>query len=183
MFTSWANQRKIDPVKASPNVIADFLIYLFRDKSYQVSTIKGYRSMISNLLKFRSKMNVGKHPIISELIKSFQMQRPVNRSLAPKWDRAFVLAYLCKDPFESMNKSSLFHLSIKTSFLLIMSTARQVSESYAFAIDEEHFRFSSVDCSLTLRTQVGFLAKIQLPDKAPVYYNSKAFKYMSGSSL
>ena len=80
VFTSWANQRKIDPIKASPNVIADFLIYLFRDKNCQVSTIKGYRSMI------RSKMNIGKHPIISELIKSFQMQRPIT---CPKMGSSF----------------------------------------------------------------------------------------------
>ena len=55
----------------------------------------------------------------------------------------------------------------KTSFLLTIATARHVSEIHAFAIDEEHFRFSSVDGSLILRTQVGFLAKNQLPDKAP----------------
>ena len=120
VFTSWANHRKINPIKVSPNVIADFLIYLLRDKNCRVSTIKGNRSMISNTLKFRSKMNIGKPPIISELTNSFQMQRPVNRSLAPKWDLAFVLTYLCKDPFELMNKSSLFHLSIKTSFLFTM---------------------------------------------------------------
>ena len=32
VFTSWANQRKIDPIKASPNVITDFLMHLFGDK-------------------------------------------------------------------------------------------------------------------------------------------------------
>ena len=95
VFTSLANQRKIDPVKTSPNLTAHFLICLFRDKNCQVSIIKANRSVISNTLKFRSKMNIGKDPIISELIKSFQMQRPV-----PKWDLAFVLTYLCKDPFE-----------------------------------------------------------------------------------
>ena len=130
VFTSWANQRKIDPIKATPNVIADFLIYLFRDKNCQVSMIKGYRFMISNTLKFRLEMNIGKHPVISELIKSFQMQRPVNRSLAPKWDLAFVLTYLCKDPFETMNNSSLFHLSIKTSFLLTMVTQPDLSVKF-----------------------------------------------------
>ena len=95
------------------------------------------------------------------------MQRPVNRSLALKWDLAFVLTYLCKDSFEPMNKSSLLHLSIKKSFLFTMATARRASEIHAFTIDEEHFRFSFVDGSLILRTQVDFLVKNQLPDKAP----------------
>ena len=48
-----------------------------------------------------------------------------------------------------------------------MATDRRVSEIHAFAFAKEHFRFSSVDGSLTRRTQVGFLAKNQLPDKAP----------------
>ena len=91
----------------------------------EIRIVKLARSKVTDLwyltLKFRSKMNIGKHLIISELIKSFQKQRPVSRSLAPKWDLAFVLTYLYKDPFESMNKSSLFHLSIKTSFLLTMA--------------------------------------------------------------
>ena len=60
--------------------------------------------------------------------------------------------------FETMNKSTLFHLPIKTSFLLTVGTARHVSEILAFAIDEEHFRFSSVDGSPTLRTQVGLFS-------------------------
>ena len=47
-----------------------------------------------------------------------------------------------------MNKSSLLHLSMKPSFLLAMATARNVSEIHAFAINEEYFRFSSVDGSL-----------------------------------
>ncbi|MCG7878355.1 MAG: site-specific integrase [Candidatus Thiodiazotropha taylori] len=167
IFASWADKRKINPSKATPDIIADFLIYLFKDKNCQVSTIKGYRSMISNTLKFSSYFDIGNDPVLSELIKSFQTQRPVNRPLAPKWDLAFVLTFLCKEPYEPLNAASLIHLSMKTAFLLTMATARRVSEVHAFAMDKEHLRFSSVDGSLTVRTQVGFLAKNQLPSKAP----------------
>ena len=151
----------------SPTVIADFLIFLFRDKKCQVSTIKGYRSTISNTLKFKSGYDIGSHPIISELIKSFETQRPVERSLAPKWDLSLVLSHICKAPFEPLHEASLLHLSMKTAFLLTMATARRVSEVHAFAIDKEHFRFSNIDGSLIIRTQVGFLAKNQLPTRAP----------------
>ena len=167
IFTSWASKRKINPSKATPDIIADFLIYLIKDKNCQVSTIKGYRSMISNTLKFSSNLDIGNDPVLSELIKSFNMQRPVNRPLAPKWDLAFVLSCLCKEPYEPLSTASLIHLSMKTAFLLTMATARRVSEIHAFSIDKELLRFSSVDGSVTLRTQVGFLAKNQLPFKAP----------------
>ena len=62
--------------------------------------------------------------ILSELIKSFAKQRPVDRSLAPKWDLAFVLSHMCKAPFEPLVKASLFHLSVKTVFLVTLARAK-----------------------------------------------------------
>ena len=167
IFRDWANQRKIDPIQATPQIVADFLTFLFSVKKCQVSTIRGYRSTISNTLKYRTGYNFGSHPVLSELIKSFAKQRPVDRSLAPKWDLAFVLSHMCKAPFEPLDKASLFHLSVKTVFLVTLATARRVSEVHAFSIDSDHLRFSNLDGSLILRTQLGFLAKNQLPSRAP----------------
>ena len=86
IFHDWANQRVIDPIQATPQIVADFLTFLFSVKKCQVSTIRGYRSTISNTLKYRTGYDFGSHPVLSELIKSFAEQRPVDRSLAPKWD-------------------------------------------------------------------------------------------------
>ena len=96
IFRDWADQRKIDPIQATPQIVADFLTFLFSVKKCQVSTIKGYRSIISNTLKYKPGYDFWSHPVLSELIKSFAIQRPVNRSLAPKWDLAFVLSHKCK---------------------------------------------------------------------------------------
>ena len=106
-------------------------------------------------------------PVLSGLIKSFAIQRPVDRPLAPKWDLAFVLTHMCKAPFEPLDKASLFYLSVKTVFLVTLATARRVSEVHAFSIDSDHLRFSNLDGSLILMMQVGFLAKNQLPSRAP----------------
>ena len=167
IFRDWANERKIDPIQATPQIVADFLTFLFSVKKCQVSTIRGYRSTISNTLKFRTGYDFGLHPVLSELIMSFAKQRPVDRSLAPKWDLAFVLTHMCKAPFEPLDKASLFHLSVKTVFLVTLATARRVSEVHAFSIDSDHLRFSNLDGSLIFRTQLGFLAKNQLPSRAP----------------
>ena len=167
IFRHWADQRKIDPIQATPQIVADFLTFLFSVKKCQVSTIKGYRSSISNTLKYKTGYDFGSHPVLSELIKSFAIQRPVDRPLAPKWDLAFVLTHMCKAPFEPLDKASLFYLSVKTVFLVTLATARRVSEVHALSIDSDHLRFSNLDGSLMLRTQVGFLAKNQLPSKAP----------------
>ena len=53
-YTCWCHRKKVNPVSAPFTVIADFLIYLFSEKKYQISTIKGYRSLISNTLKFKT---------------------------------------------------------------------------------------------------------------------------------
>ena len=74
-----------------------------------------------------------------------------------KWSRGF----------PTLDKASLFHLSVKTVFLVTLATARRVSEVHAFSIDSDHLRFSNLDGSIILRTQVGFLAKNQLPSRAP----------------
>ena len=100
IFRDWADQRKIDPIQATPQIVADFLTFLFSVKKCQVSTIRGCRSTISNTLKYRTGYDFGSHPVLSELIKSFAKQRPVDRSLALKWDLAFVLSHMCKAPFE-----------------------------------------------------------------------------------
>ena len=167
IFRDWADQRKIDPIQAIPQIVADFLTFLFSVKKCQVSTIKGYRSTISNTLKYKTGYDLGSHPVLSELIKSFAIQRPVDQPLAPKWDLAFVLSHMCKAPFEPLDKASLFYLSVKTVFLVTLATARRVSEVHAFSIDSVYLRFSNLDGSLILRTQLGFLAKNQLPSRAP----------------
>ena len=74
---------------------------------------------------------------------------------------------MTKAPFEPLDKASMFHLSVKTAFLVSMATARRVSEVHALSMADENLRFSRIDGSLTLRTQLGFLAKNQLPSRAP----------------
>ena len=138
------------------------MTFLFSVNKCQVSTIKGYRSTISNTLKYKTGYDFGSHPVLSELIKSFAIQRPVDQSLAPKWDLAFVLSHMCKAPFEPLDKASLFYLSVKTVFLVNLATARRVSEVHALSMDSDHLRFSNLDGSLILRTQLGFL-----PSRAP----------------
>ena len=165
VFSSWCRTRKITPSKASVSNVADFLLYLFEVKKCQASTIKCYRSMISNTLKFRSGINVGSDPIISELMKAFELQRPVQRSLLPKWDLGCVLVSLCKEPYEPLHKTSLLNLTRKTVFLLALATASRVSEIHAFSVGSEHLRFNNPDGSVSLRTQTGFLAKNQLPSR------------------
>ena len=167
IFRDWADQRKIDPIQATPQIVADFLTFLFSVKKCQVRSIKGYRSTISNTLKYKTGYDFGSHPVLLELIKSFALQRPVDQSLAPKWDLVFVLSHMCKAPFEPLDKATIFYLSIKTVFLVTLATARRVSDVHAFAIDYDHLRFSNLDGSLkgtaTLMISIFYIKELYEP--------------------
>ena len=105
IFSNWCCGKKVNPVSAPLTAIADFLIFLFSEKKYQLSTIKGYRAMISNTHKF--KTGNGSNSVLSELIRSFELQRPEQRS---KWDLSLVLICLQKAPFEPLDKASKLHV-------------------------------------------------------------------------
>ena len=123
--------------------------------------------MISNTLKFKTGNRIGSNPVLSELIRSFELQRPVQRSFTPKWDLSWVLVCLQKPPFEPLDKASKFHVTIKTAFLLALVTAKRCSEIHALAMDSQHLRFNQSDGSVSLILKSGFLAKNQLPSVKP----------------
>ena len=160
---NWCHTKKVNPISAPITVIADFLIFLFSEKKCQISTIKGYRSMISNTLKFKTGNRIGSNPVLSELIRSFELQRPVQRSLTPKWDLSWVLVCLQKPRFEPLDKASKFHVTIKTAFLLALATAKRCSEIHALAMDTQHLRFNQSDGSVSLILK----SKNQLPSVKP----------------
>ena len=73
IFSNWCHTKKVNPISTPITGIADFLMFLFSEKKCQISTIKGYRSMISNTLKFKTGNRIGSNPVLSELIRSFEL--------------------------------------------------------------------------------------------------------------
>ena len=166
-FCHWCSEREVNPVDPPIHAIADFLSYLFREEKASVSTIKGYRSAISNTLKFSVGPTIGSDPFISDLIRNFDIQRPVTKSLTPKWNLTCVLWSLCKGPYEPLDSASLDLVTYKTAFLLAFATSRRRSELHALSVEEGHLRFDKQSGSVSLLTQPGFLAKNRLPSVAP----------------
>ena len=123
--------------------------------------------MISKTLKFKTGNRIGSNPVLSELLRFFELQRPVQRSLTPKWDLSWVLVCLQKDPYEPLHKASKLHVTLKTAFLLALATAKRCSEIHALAMDPEHLRFNQSAGSVSLMVQPGFLANNQLPSFYP----------------
>ena len=91
------------------------------------------------------------------------LQCPRYKELCPKWNLALVLAYITSPPFEPIMKASLWHLMLKTVFLLKLALDRRRNELHALSCNEKCYRFRANGGLVTLITEPGFLAKNQKP--------------------
>ena len=82
-------------------------------------------------------------------------------ALNSKWNLALVLACITSPPFELIMKASLWHLTLKTVFLLKLASGRRRNELHAFSCDGKCSHFRADRGLITLITEPGFLAKNQ----------------------
>ena len=119
---------------SSPSIakIAEFLTYMFKRKGAALSTIKGYRAMLSAVFKFPLP-EISTSPILKNLIRSFEISAPRPLFLPPPWDLDKVLQFLSGPPFEPLARASFLDKTKKALFLLAMATAKRVSELQALS--------------------------------------------------
>ena len=123
---------------SSPSIakIADFLTYMFKNKGAALSTIKGYRAMLSAVFKFPLP-EISSSPILKDLIRSFEISAPRPIFPPPPWDLDKVLEFLSGPPFEPLARASFLDKTKKALFLLAMATAKRVSELQALSFQGE----------------------------------------------
>ena len=112
--------------------IADFLTSLFKRKGAALSTIKGYRAMLSAVFKFPLP-EISTSPILKDLIRSFEISARRPLFPPPPWDLDKVLQFLPGPPFEPPARASFLDKTKKALFLLAMATAKRVSELQALS--------------------------------------------------
>ena len=119
---------------SSPSIakIAEFLTYMFKRKGAALSTIKGYRAMLSAVFKFPLP-EISSSPILKDLIRSFEISAPRPLFPPPPWDLDKVLQFLSGPPFEPLARASFLDKTKKALFLLAMATAKRVSELQALS--------------------------------------------------
>ena len=104
----------MDPIDPSVMALADFLIFLFEEKKLTPVSVKGYRSAISSMLKHLSSVDFSSDSVLSDIIKSMELEKPVVSKVVPRWDLSLVLDCLKESPFEPMSSCSLNCLTQKT---------------------------------------------------------------------
>ena len=179
-WMDWCLQREMDPIDPTVTSMADFLIFLFEEKKLLPSSIKGYRSAIASTLKHFTSVDFSSHPVLSDVIRSMDLEKPAVSRVVPHWDLALVLNSLKKSPFEPLSSCSLKCLTQKTVFLIALASGRRHSEIHAFSSAPGSVKFSADFSAVELHFFPGFLAKNQLPSVAGVPIEIPA---LSGSDM
>ena len=113
-------------------LVAEFLEHLFqRTPSLAINTIRGYRSAFSSTLY--NVVDLTNSVFLRNLLKNMDRQCPKYKELCPKWNLALVLAYITSPPFEPIMKASLWHLPLKTVFLLKLASGCHRNELHALS--------------------------------------------------
>ena len=116
-FAFWCIQKKLDPFEAGIPEISDFMVYLFEEKKLAVSSIENYKSAIASSLSYTKNDCLNNNKTVTQLIRSFHIDRPLSLKTTPDWNLALVLVALSKPPFEPLQSIALANLSVKTIFL------------------------------------------------------------------
>ena len=111
---------------------ADFLCWLHSSKHLGVSSIKGYRSMLSAVFRFQLP-SLSSHPVLRDLLRSFALESAPRQLRPPAWDLTLVLRFLNTSIFEPLTEVPLRALTQKVLFLIAFATAKRVGELQALS--------------------------------------------------
>ncbi|PIK33469.1 hypothetical protein BSL78_27421 [Apostichopus japonicus] len=137
----WAGDNAADPVEASVDQVAAFLLELFREGK-QISTIRNYRSAIAAVHSgFSDGSSVGTNPVLRQVLRGMFHRRPPRRRLAPSWALHEVLTTLAGSPYEPLHNAPLDKLTHKTLFLIAAASARRRSCLHALTLQRGFTRF------------------------------------------
>ena len=132
VYRSWCRSQGHSISRPSLSKVADFLWWLRSVRGLSVSSIKGYRSMLSSMFWFHLPA-LSAHPVLWDLLRSFRVSAPSYPMHPSSWDLSKVLCFLISNAFEPLCSAPLRALSKKVLFLHALATAKQVGELQALS--------------------------------------------------
>ena len=161
-WCSWCRERQIDPESSTIPRIADFVFHLHHTEQKAYKTIQGYVTSISRFYKSKFGLDVGHNQDILDLIHNYKSQEQSQHALAPDWDLSRVLNSFTKAPYEPMNKSSIFHLTTKTVFLIALASSSRVSELHALIRQGLEHPEKDDWSTVVIKVDPSFIAKTEI---------------------
>ena len=132
IYRSWCHDNGHSVSRPTLAKVADFLYWLRYTRGLSVSSLRGYRSVLSAVFRFHLP-SLSSDPVIRDLLRSFRLSSAERVLRPPAWDLSKVLTYLVSPAFEPLSQASFRALTLKTLFLLALATAKRVGELQALS--------------------------------------------------
>ena len=124
LFEKWCRENLVDFSSPSVKHISDFFMYLYQDLNRRPSTIDGYTMTIVDTLGLAGH-HIAQSSDLHRLLSSFHGIVPKVPGIFQNGNLSVVLNELTKVPFEPMKDTDLKHLTLKTAFLLALSSGKR----------------------------------------------------------
>ena len=134
-ITKWqtfCNQRQISQIQPSVVSVLDFLTLLYQ-QGLTYSAINTARSTLSSHITLQNGTCVGKHPLVSRLMKGVFQEKPPRPKYTEIWDVSIVLPYL--QSLSPVDKLPLKELTLKLLELLLLVSGQRGQTFHLLSID------------------------------------------------
>ena len=132
IYRAWCHNNGHSVSRPTLAKVADFLCWLRYTRGLGVSSLRGYRSVLSAVFRFHLP-SLSSDPVIRDLLRSFRLSSAERVLRPPAWDLSKVLTYLVSPAFEPLSQASFRALTLKILFLLALATAKRVGELQALS--------------------------------------------------
>ena len=130
-FASWCSDKQVDPISCPLDHVLDYLGFLY-DKGFKYGTINNHRSTISAYHIPIDGVKVGSHPLVCDLLKGVNNERPPLPKYRFIWDVELVLGKMNDLP--GNHDLSMKTLGYKLVTLLGLCAVQRGSEIHALNI-------------------------------------------------
>ena len=93
IYRSWCHDHGHSVSRPTLAKVADFLYWLRYTRGLSVSSLRGYRSVLSAVFRFHLP-SLSSDPVIRDLLRSFRLSSAERMLRPPAWDLSKVLTYL-----------------------------------------------------------------------------------------
>ena len=159
VFNTWCTAKGLDPQTCGVSRVLCFLQELL-DAGRSPSTLKVYVAAISALSVSEQGRALGRNELVIRFLRGARRMNPPRPPSVPMWDLSLVLEALRAHPFEPLETVDMKYLTLKTVFLIALSSVKRVGDLHALSVNAACLEFGPNDSKVILRPRHGYVPKI-----------------------
>ncbi|XP_073780302.1 uncharacterized protein [Danio rerio] len=159
LFSAWCREHQLNPVSCQVASVLEFL----QDRLSAGLAASTLRVYVSAIAAYRSPLDdesLGQDPLICRFLRGAIRLRPISTHRVPTWDLTLVLEGISVPPFEPLQKASDKFLTLKTAFLLAISSLKRVGDLQALSVAPSFLEFAPGMSKAFLYPRPGYVPKV-----------------------